>query len=97
MQITGKTFRDTEVDIDGVEFVECTFENVVFNYAGGPIGFKGCTIISYSFRLTGHLGAGLESLRKFHHADSPKAVKRMVDAVSGFLRRKDPAQTFMIN
>lgn len=41
----GKEFKDTAEVMDGNEYHECTFNNVVFVYKGGDIPVvKGCTI-----------------------------------------------------
>lgn len=41
--VRNKSFSDTDVVIDGHEFVGCTFINCVFKWNGGPYKFGGGT------------------------------------------------------
>jgi hypothetical protein len=56
-QIRDKTFRSQDVQVDGNEFINCTFDNVVFKFAGqAPFAF-----VTDHFEKGGKLGVASDS------------------------------------
>jgi hypothetical protein len=49
VEVRGKLFRNEKVRLDGHQYIRCTFENVTFQFGGGPgrvdsSVINGCTI-----------------------------------------------------
>jgi len=58
----GETFEGGSVHIDNKSFRNCTFNNVVFQYAGGPVEMVGSSMNNFSFQFGGDLAQGLFTL-----------------------------------
>ncbi|GGC91256.1 hypothetical protein [Chelatococcus reniformis] len=50
MRREGERFQQVRVDIDGVQFVNCTFDSCALIYRGGPLPmFTNCTFSNPQF------------------------------------------------
>ncbi len=96
MEHVGETFRSCRVRLDGQTYVECTFDDVVFEYAGGKVSLDRNTITNCRVDLDGDLARGIEFMRIWAHTEGPKGVKKLVDWITGVLRRPLPTETFTI-
>jgi len=55
VQVWQKEFKNQTVPLDGLEYVECIFENVTFEYEGkGPTRFTNSKIIGQQTRIHTH-------------------------------------------
>jgi|SRR5215472_16010416 len=72
----GLTYKDQTVQIDGNNFIDCTFDNVTFRFDGEA-----------PFRFTNsHFGG------KFSVTSNNPVVKATIALLSGFLKMENPAQ-----
>lgn len=78
MQYSDQTFEGVPVELDGNEFENCTFRNVLFGYSGGDLKMTDCNIESFSFRLGGALGTGLYALYQLFGTEG------MIQIIRGF-------------
>ncbi|WP_106639136.1 hypothetical protein [Allosphingosinicella vermicomposti] len=62
MKYENETFTGVMVKLDGNDFENCTFDDVVFHFAGGDLNMSKCTIRSFSFQFDGALANGLHAL-----------------------------------
>lgn len=62
MDYKGETFEGTTVTLDGNSFENCVFRNVVFDFSGGELEMKDCSMDRFSFRFGGALANGLYAL-----------------------------------
>ncbi|MED5545760.1 MAG: hypothetical protein VYD90_10965 [Pseudomonadota bacterium] len=61
--VSGKNFANERVDIDGVDFNECTFNNCILVYSGGlPFYFSGGGVTNTTIESEGHAKATLDAL-----------------------------------
>jgi hypothetical protein len=56
-RIVGRTFQNQTVEVDGKLFEDCTFNNVIFRYRGGRVGFVRAIITGTKSFETSDLGA----------------------------------------
>jgi hypothetical protein len=75
-QVQGKTFKNETVQLDGNDFVDCTFENVVLKFDGQA-----------PFRLT-----NVHFHSKFSIASDNPVIKSTLELTSAFLKAENPAQ-----
>ncbi len=64
-------FKDVFVRIDGERFLDCNFENCVFEYSGemsGPISFERCKIVNHQYKLVGAAGNTMRFLESAYHS-----------------------------
>ena len=78
MDHVNETFDGTIVELDGNTFDKCTFRNVVFHYAGGPVTITECTLDRFSFKFGGALADGLFTLWQLFGTEG------MVQIIRGF-------------
>ncbi|MBX3566299.1 MAG: hypothetical protein KF730_17195 [Sphingomonas sp.] len=74
----GETFEGGSISIDNKNFRNCTFQNVVIQYAGGPVEMVGSTMNSFSFQFGGDLAQGLFTLYQLFGTDG------MLQIIRGF-------------
>lgn len=82
MQFDGVTFKNQRVRLDEGEFRNCTFDDVILEYAGGPLSLDGCAFrnrVGWSFE--GDFGRGLAALGALYATRQPLALKIIVDAM----------------
>ena len=89
MRFSNKTFKDETVDLDGNEYLGCTFQRTKMMYYGGPIPhFDGCKFGASSFMFEKGAGNALEFLRELYHAGLHQNVEAFFDDI----RRNPPPQ-----
>jgi hypothetical protein len=77
-QVQGKTFKNETVQLDGNDFINCTFDNVILKFEGqAPFRFTNAHFVEQS---------------KFSLASDNPAVKAALELMGGFLRTQNPAQ-----
>jgi len=77
-KIQTKTFKNETVQLDGNEFIDCTFDNVVLKFDGKAL-----------FRLTnGHFVQPL----KFTIASDNPIIKATIELMAAFLKAEHPTQ-----
>ena len=77
-QIQSRTFKNETVQIDGNEFIDCTFDNVVFKFDGQA-----------PFRFTNDHFA---QRSKFTIASDNPIITATIQLVSAFLKAENPTQ-----
>ena len=78
MDYNNETFANTTVQLDGNRFENCTFDDVVFHFAGGELFMDKCTINRFSFQFDGALANGLFALYQLFGTDG------MLQIIRGF-------------
>lgn len=82
MQFEGAVFRNQAVELDGARFDNCTFDNVVLVYGGGPLHLAGCTFTGgIAWRFVGDLGRGLAAIGQLYADKQAVGLKAVVDAM----------------
>ena len=80
-------FKDREVELDGNEFVDCTFERCQLMYYGGATPrFDGCSFDHAVFMFERAAGNTLHVLRDLYHA----GLKETVEATFDDIRKNPP-------
>jgi hypothetical protein len=88
MQYANKKFKDETVDLDGNQFVGCSFEGCKLMYYGGPIPFfDSCKFGDSSFMFEKGAGNAVEFLRELYHC----GLHQNVEAFFEDLRKNPPA------
>lgn len=62
MEYDNQRFTNAEIVLDGNTFRNCTFNEVVFVYSGGPVVMADCGIERFSMKFDGDLAQGLFTL-----------------------------------
>jgi len=62
VQYSNHKFENEIVELDGNNYENCSFRDVVFNYAGGNLEMKDCAMDRFSFQFGGDLANGLHAL-----------------------------------
>jgi hypothetical protein len=77
--VRDKTFKNQDVDVDGNEFINCTFENVVFKFAGNaPFRF-----------VTDHFGNGT----KLGVGSDNRPIQAAIELTAAIMKVNSAAQT----
>ena len=77
-QIQAKTFKNETVQLDGNEFIDCTFDNVVLKFNGQA-----------PFRLT---NVHFIEPSKFSIASDNPVIKSTLELMSAFFKASNPTQ-----
>lgn len=76
MKHQDKTFRDETVDVDGVEFSNCTFERCRVRYSGGALPvLAGCRFGGCQFVFAREAENTLNFIRALYHSGMPEVVE----------------------
>ena len=87
MKYSNKTFADRSEDLDGNEYLNCSFERCKLMYCGGPIPrFDTCAFNASSFMFEKGAGNALEFLRELYHA----GLNQNVEALFADIRANPP-------
>ena len=87
MKYTNRTFTDETVELDGNQFLGCTFKNCKLMYYGGPIPyFDTCGFDTSPFMFEKGAGNALEFLRELYHA----GLQQNVEAFFADVRMNPP-------
>lgn len=81
MRYEGEHFRDVRVKLDGNEFDNCRFTNVLFEYAGGPVHLSGCHFEGFGWAFGGDLGRGLAMLGQLYASAPAQAISQISKAM----------------
>jgi hypothetical protein len=87
LKFHDKKFTDQALELDGNEFIGCTFVRCQLIYAGGPLPrFDSCSFDASPFNF--HKGAGnaLHFLRDLYHA----GLSQNVEALFEHIRKNPP-------
>lgn len=76
MEYTNETFAGATVPLDGNSYTDCTFHNVTFRYAGGPVEMVNCEMDRFAFTFEGDLGQGLVTLYQLFGTEGMLAIIR---------------------
>ena len=82
MDHNNQTFENVRVVADGDSFTDCTFRNVIIEFAGGTTGFTRCGFEEEKWEFGGDLGLGLVTLARLY-ANDPD---RILVAIEGLIR-----------
>lgn len=78
-QVRDQTFKNQDVNVDGNEFINCTFDNVVFRFAGqAPFRF-----------VTDHFEKGT----KLGVASDNRPIQAAIELTAGILKVDSAAQS----
>jgi hypothetical protein len=78
-QVRDQTFKNQNVNVDGNEFINCTFDNVVFRFAGqAPFRF-----------VTDHFGKGT----KLGVASDNRPIQAAIELTAAILKVDSAAQS----
>jgi len=87
MKFSNKTFKDETVELDGNQYVDCSFQGCKLVYNGGGIPhFEGVKFEGGSFMFEKGAGNAVEFLRELYHAGLHQNVEAFFDDV----RRNPP-------
>lgn len=81
MHYQGQQFSNQLVQLDGNQFDNCRFSNVVFQYAGGPIHLCGCQFEGLGWQFEGDLARGLAVLGHLYADNQAAALSQVARAV----------------
>lgn len=82
MRFQGVTFKNERVRLDGREFRDCTFENALLEYAGGPLSLDGCSFTgAISWRFDGDFGRGLAAIGRLYEGQPAVGLRTVVDSM----------------
>ncbi|MBQ1497410.1 MAG: hypothetical protein IIZ38_03770 [Sphingomonas sp.] len=62
MEYDKQRFENAEVVLDGNVFRNCSFNEVILVYSGGPVEMADCSIERFSMKFGGDLAQGLFTL-----------------------------------
>jgi hypothetical protein len=80
--ITGRTFADQEVRLDGREFINCMFRNCLLIYGGGlPFFIGGNEVRECRFEFVGAAQNTLNVLRVLHHSGMGEIVDVVLESI----------------
>lgn len=96
MEYRDETFGNVEVQIDGVVFVNCTFNETILCYNGGKISFSDCHFEGIEWKIGGDFAYALNTMRKFGRLGGPKGVKMMADTFTNFMRQSEPGEVITL-
>jgi len=78
----NETFEGVTVQLDGHSFEDCTFNDVTFEYSGGEVQIKNCTIQRFGFVFGGALANGLDALQQLFGTEG------MLQLIRGFTQAR---------
>jgi hypothetical protein len=76
MDYDNQRFEGTEVVLDGNTYRDCSFENVIFVYSGGPVEMSNVRMDRFSFRFDGDLAQGLFTLYQLFGTEGMMTILR---------------------
>jgi len=68
-KVTGKTFENKEVRLDGREYHDCTIRNCTIKYGGGKTGLHGNRISGCQFDFDGSAARTIQFLADLGRED----------------------------
>jgi hypothetical protein len=76
MEYVNQTFKSTTVSLDGNSYTGCSFRDVIFVYAGGPLEMENCAMDRFSFQFDGDLSRGLFTLYQLFGTEGMLTILR---------------------
>ncbi len=76
MDHVNQIFESTTVSLDGNSYTGCSFRDVTFVYAGGPVEMANCGMDRFSFQFDGDLARGLFTLYQLFGTEGMLAILR---------------------
>lgn len=76
MEYIDQKFEGVTVVLDGNSYRDCSFLNVLFQYAGGPVEMSGCVMDRISFQFGGDLAQGLFTLYQLFGTEGMLTILR---------------------
>jgi hypothetical protein len=82
MQFNGVTFKNQRVRLDGGQFRDCVFDNVVLEYGGGALSLEGCRFAGeIGWALDGDFGRGLAAFGALYQERQALGLKTIVESM----------------
>ncbi len=78
MDYENETFTGGTISLDGNTYRNCTLQNCVLKYAGGPLTLVDCKLDMFTFVFDGDLARGLDSLHQLFGTEG------MLQIIRGF-------------
>lgn len=76
MEYTDQKFEDVILSLDGNTYRRCSFFNVLFQYAGGPVEMSDCAMDRIRFQFGGDLAQGLHTLYQLFGTEGMLTILR---------------------
>ena len=76
MDYVNESFESGTISLDGNSYRDCSFRNVTFKYAGGPLEMSNCSMDRFSFQFDGDLARGLFTLYQLFGTDGMLTLLR---------------------
>ena len=76
MDHVNQTFESATVSLDGNSYTDCTFRDVTFVYAGGPLEMSNCAMDRFAFQFDGDLARGLFTLYQLFGTEGMLTILR---------------------
>jgi hypothetical protein len=76
MEYIDQRFEGTTVQLDGNTFRNCSFLDVLFQYAGGPLEMSDCAMDRIRFQFGGDLAQGLHMLYQLFGTEGMLTILR---------------------
>jgi hypothetical protein len=76
LEYIDQKFEDVVLSLDGNTYRRCSFNNVVFQYAGGPLEMSDCTMDRIRFQFGGDLAQGLHTLYQLFGTEGMLTILR---------------------
>lgn len=94
MKTKSQTFKDITVDLDGIEYEDCTFVHCRMILTGTkPLSLKACNLIDCQFTFDGPAGAALELLGALYADGAHEFVEQAFEAI----RNSGPRRAHVTN
>lgn len=76
LEHVDQKFEDVVISLDGNAYRRCSFFNVVFQYAGGPVEISDCAMDHVRFQFGGDLARGLHTLYQLFGTEGMLSILR---------------------
>ncbi|MDV3457539.1 hypothetical protein RZN05_11135 [Sphingomonas sp. HF-S4] len=76
MHHENHVFEAGTLALDGDSFTNCTFQDIVLQYSGGPVTMVNCNFNRFSFQFGGDLAQGLHILHQLFGTEGMFTILR---------------------
>jgi hypothetical protein len=84
-----QTYKDQTIRVDGIQFIDCTFEHCELEFAGEALPlFQRCKLVDVSWNLVGHAAATIQFLEMLDNAFG-EGGKQFVNLVFEVIRHRN--------
>jgi hypothetical protein len=88
VQIRGRRFAAARIEMDGFEYINCTFENCIVVFAGHmPVGMIGCTMNDCQFVFEEAAAATILFLGALYHEFGPNGRQVFEETINSIRQR----------